>query len=136
MQSAIDSRPLAPTLSMRVTVIDGVYKAAIGKRAIVTGELVGREIGITTWLSVSGTNDRAVAHGESVETTEDLQRVLKALRVKGINIESIRNHTVGEHPQLIFIRFWGQGAALELAKAIRYVLAVDVGVLSGPAAKI
>jgi hypothetical protein len=93
-------------------------------------------MGITTWLSVSGTNDRAVAHGEFVETPEDLQKVLKALRAKGINIDSIRNHTLGEHPQFIFVRFWGQGAALELAKAIRYVLEVDAGALSAPAARI
>jgi len=136
MENAIDGRPLDAVLSMRGTVTDGVYKAAIGKRAIVNGELIGREMGITTWLSVSGTNDRAVAHGEFVETAEDLQKVLKALRAKGINIESIRNHTVGEHPQFIFVRFWGQGAALELAKAIRYVLEVDAGIFSAPAARI
>ena len=111
-------------------------KLRSGKRAIVTGELVGREIGITTWQSVSGTNDRAAAHGELVEVTQDLQKVLKALRVKRVNMESIRNHKVGEHPQFIFVRFRGQGAALELANAIRCVLEVDVGALSGPGAKI
>jgi hypothetical protein len=136
IENAIDGRPLDAILSMRGTVTDGVYKAAIGKRAILNGEVVGREMGITTWLSVSGTNDRAVAHGEFVETREDLQKVLKALREKGINIDSIRNHTVGEHPQFIFVRFWGQGGALELARAIRYVLEVDARAISAPASRI
>jgi hypothetical protein len=135
-ENAIDGRPLDAVLSMRGTVADGVYKAAIGKRAVLNGELVGREMGIATWLSVSGMNGRAVAQGEFVETAENLQNVLKALRAKGINIESIRNHTVGEHPQFIFVRFWGQGVALELAKAIRYVLEVDAGALSAPGARI
>ena len=123
---------------MRGTVVAGVYKAAIGKRAVIHGELIGRELGITTWVSVSGTNDHALAHGEFVEMPDDLLKVLKAMRMKGINIESIQNHTVGEHPQFVFIRFWAQGAALELAKAkaLRYVLEVDVGTISAPEAKL
>ena len=136
IESAIDGRPLDAVLSMRGTVLAGVYKAAIGKRAVIHGELIGRELGITTWVSVSGTNDHALVHGEFVEIPDDLRKVLKAMRMKGINIESIQNHTVGEHPQFVFIRFWAQGAALELAKALRYVLEVDVGTISAQEAKL
>jgi hypothetical protein len=117
--SAIDGRPLDAILSMRGTTVAGVYKAAIGKRAILHGELISREMGITTWVSFSGKNEHAMAQGEFVEVTEDLQNVLKALRAREIYVESIRNHTLGEHPQFVFIRYWGQGPALELAKSIR-----------------
>lgn len=93
-----------------------------------------------TWelqhVSVSGTNDQAIAHGEFVEIPDDLQKVLKAMRIKGISIESIQNHTVGEHTQFVFIKFWAQGASLELAKALRYVLEVDVGTISAPEARL
>jgi hypothetical protein len=34
---------------------------------------------------------------------------------------------LGEHPQCVFVRFWGQDKALELAKKIRYVLDTQVG---------
>jgi hypothetical protein len=136
IESAIDGGPLDAVLSMRGTVIAGVYRAAIGKRAVIHGELIGREMGITTWVSVSGTNDHAIAHGEFVEIPDDLQKVLKAMRMKGISIESIQSHTVGEHPQFVFIKFWAQGACLELAKALRYVLEVDVGTISAPEARL
>ncbi len=63
-------------------------------------------------------------------------KVLIALRAKGINIISIRNHTLSEQPQLVFVRFWRQGTALELAKALRYVLDVDVGAISPSGAKL
>jgi len=49
------------------------------------------------------------------------------LRSSGIDITSIRNHTVGEHPQFIFVHFWGQGEAVALAKRLRRALDVQVG---------
>jgi len=114
---------------MRGVVTGGVYRAAIGTKGLLHGEPVGREMGMSTWVSFAGTNDHALAHGEIVTTVDELQRVLKALRVRGLNVMSIRNHTFGEHPQVVFVRFWGQGTALDLAKALRYVLEVQVGVI-------
>jgi hypothetical protein len=70
-------------------------------------------------VSVAGTNDHALAQGEFVETADGLKVLLKALRAKGVNIVSIRNHTLGEHPQFVFVRYWGRDSALELAKKIR-----------------
>ena len=130
LESAIDGSPLDTILSMRGVVISGVYKAAIGSRAVLHGELIGREMGMSTWVSFAGTNDHAVAHGEFAETPDGLKTLLKALRSKGINIISIRNHTLGEHPQFVFVHFWGQDSALELAKKIRYVLDTQVGAMA------
>src|SRR5438445_10266342 len=130
LKSAIDAGPLDAILSMRGVVIGGVYRAAIGSRAILHGEMIGREMGMSTWVSFAGTNDRALAQGEFVETADGLKVLLKALRAKGVNIVSIRNHTLGEHPQLVFVRFWSQDSALELAKKIRYVLDTQVGAMA------
>jgi hypothetical protein len=52
IESAIDPGPLDAVLSMKETVMAGVYKAAIGKRTLLNGELVGRETGMSTWVSV------------------------------------------------------------------------------------
>src|SRR5229473_6709060 len=78
-KSAIDAGPLDAVLSMKGVVTGGVYRAALGKRAILHGEQIGREMGMSTWVSFAGTNDRALAQGEFVETWDDLQKVLKAL---------------------------------------------------------
>ena len=122
IESSIDPAPLDAVLSMKGIVMGGAYRATIGANAVLWGEQVGREMGMSTWVSVAGTNDRAVAHGEFMATTDDLQRVLKALSLKGISMTSIRNHTVGEHPQFVFVHFRVEGAALDLARAIRYAL--------------
>lgn len=130
IESAINAGPLDAVLSMKGTVTAGVYKAAIGTRTLLNGEFVGREMGMSTWISVAGTNDHALAQGEFVESPNGLRKLLTALRARGMNISSIRNHTVGEHPQSIFIRFWGEGTAIQLAKAVRYALNVQVGAVS------
>ena len=127
VESSIDPASLDAILSMKGGVSEGTYHAAIGSDALLHGEQVGREMGMSIWISVAGTNDHAIVHGEFIASTDDLQKVLKALRAKGISVISIRNHTVGEHPQFVFIQFRGEGAASQLAKAVRYALDAQVG---------
>jgi hypothetical protein len=81
---------------------------------------------MSTWVSVAGTNDHAVAHGEFIAGMDDLQRVIKALRAKGISVSSIRNHALGEQPQFVFVHFRGEGTALDLVRAVRYALDAQV----------
>ena len=125
--SNIDPGPLNAVLSMNGEVRDGVYRAAIGRKAIVRGEQIGREMGISTRLVIAGTNKLALAEGQFVATAGELQSLLKILRSSGIDITSIRNRTIGEHPQFIFVHFWGQGEAIALAKHLRHALNVQVG---------
>ena len=112
-----------------------MYRAAIGRRALSHGETIGREMGVTSWVSLSGTDDRAFAQGEFVATSDELQSLLRTLRSKDIKIVSIRNHMVGEHPQhpqLLFVRFWEQGRAIDIVTALRYALNVQVGISAAP----
>jgi hypothetical protein len=122
IESSIDPAPLDAVLSMKGATIGGAYRAAIGTNALLRGEGVGREMGMSTWVSVAGTNDHALAHGEFIASMDDLQRVIKALRAKGISVTSIRNHTLGEQPPFVFVHFRAEGTALDLARAVRYAL--------------
>jgi Domain of Unknown Function (DUF1259) len=128
--SAITGPPLDTALAMRGVVTGGVYKAAIGRKGLLHGDPIGREMGMTTWLAFAGTDSHAVSTGDMLATLDELQDLLKALRMKGMFVTSIRNHTLGEHPQVVFVRFWGEGPALDLAKALRFVLEVQVGAAS------
>jgi hypothetical protein len=127
MLSSIDPAPLDAVLCVKGGMAEGAYQAVIGTRALLHGEQIGQEMGMSTWISVAGTDDRAVTHGELVASTEDLQKVIKTLRAKKINIVSIRNHTVGEQPQFVFVYFLGEGRAVELVRAIRCALDLQVG---------
>ena len=123
----IDPAPLNGVLSMRGVVTDGIYRAAIGRIALVNGTPIGREMGMSTSIVMFGANDRAFVQAEMIVSPDELQRVLKALRARDFTITSIRKHTVAEHPESIFIRVWKQGTALELARGLRFALDVEVG---------
>jgi hypothetical protein len=49
----------------------------------------------------------------------ELQPVLKSLRSAGINIVAIHQHMTNEEPRTLFLHYWGQGKAQDLAKAVR-----------------
>ena len=127
LESSIDSAPLDAALSIKGDVVDGTYRATVGANALPGRTQVRPEMGMSTWISLAGTNERAIAHGEFIATSDDLQSVLKALRAKGMSIISIRNHTIGELPQCVFVYFRGEGPAIELAKAIKFALDVWMG---------
>jgi Domain of Unknown Function (DUF1259) len=130
LDSSINPVPLNAILSMRGSVSQGVYRAAIGQRALLFGEVLGREMGISTWIVFTGTDNNSVAHGEFVTTSDELQNVLEALISRNIKVTLIRNHMVGEHPELMFISFWQQGRSVELARGLRYALDVQVGAIA------
>jgi hypothetical protein len=127
LYSSIDPAPLDQILGLKGTVSQGAYEAVTGTKAALHGEEVGGEMGMSTWVSFTGNNDQALMHGQLVVDTSTLQRVLRAISQKRIPLTAIRNHTVDEHPQLVFVHFWGTGRAAELAAAIRHILDVQAG---------
>jgi Domain of Unknown Function (DUF1259) len=125
--NAIDPAPLNGVLSMRGVVADGIYRAAIGRVALINGTPIGREMGMSTSMVMFGINERAFVQADMIVNPGELQPVLKALRARDFTVTSIRKHTVGEHPESIFVRMWKQGTAVELARGLRFALDVEVG---------
>jgi hypothetical protein len=126
LDSSIAPAPLDAVLSMRGSVVGGTYRSAFASPELLSGEEVGPEIGMNTWISVAGTNDRAVAHGEIVASQVDLQRVIRALRQKGVSIISITCRPGGDHPEFRSVQFRGEGPAIDLVRAFRYALGAPV----------
>lgn len=132
LESRIDAKPLNDVLSMNGGVLDGVYRAAINRRAILNGEELSPEMGFMTSISISGTPEQALAIGEIAATSEEIQPVLRGLLTKNIRIASVRNHTIGEHPRYLFVRLRGRGSAVDRAKSLRYALDTQIGAVSEP----
>jgi len=127
LYSSIDPVPLDRILALKSSVDQGAYKATTGTTVALRDQQVGPEMGMSTWVSFTGTNEQAMMHGDLVTNSSLLQRVLRAFSQAGIQIASIRNHTVNEQPQVVFVRFWGTGRAADLAAAIRHVLDAQAG---------
>lgn len=132
LDSSITPGPVDEILAMRGVVANGVYRAAIGRKGTIYGETAGREMGLSTWISLSGTDGHALAHGEIIATTDELQVVLRGLRTRGFHVISIRNHMAGEHPEFHFVRFWKEGRAVDSAQSLRNVLEAQIVATPSP----
>lgn len=100
----------------------GMYKAAIGRKAMMHGRAVSNQMGVNTWAAFAGTDEAAFVDGDFAMVESEVQGVLKALRRAGINIVAIHNHMTHEQPQYIFLHYWGKGKAVDLAKGLRSAL--------------
>ncbi len=121
--SAITGKPIEDALGAKGQANNGMLKVVIGRSAKAEcGCDIGKEMGVNTWAAFAGTDDDAVLDGDFAMLDSELQGVLKALRVAGINIVAIHHHMSGESPRYLFLHYWGRGKAESLARGVRAAL--------------
>ena len=121
--SKIDGAKLDATFGIKGQSKDGMYKAVMGRKASAAcGCTVGKAMGVNTWAAFAGRDDNAAVDGDFAVTEQELQPVLTSLRGAGINIVAIHHHMTGEQPRILFLHYWGRGAAADLAKAVKAAL--------------
>lgn len=120
--SHISGEPLERILGHKGEASDGMFKVTVGRKTTVDGAEMGNQMGVNTWAGFAGTDDDAVVDGDFAVLEQELQPVLKSLRASGINIVAIHQHMTGEQPRMMFLHYWGQGAAQALAKAVKTAL--------------
>ncbi len=121
--SDISSLPIEKILGTKGIAKDGMVKFVFGRSAKTPdGCMVGREMGVNTWAALMGSDEHAVIDGDFATASGELQPVLKSLSHSGINVVAIHNHMEGEVPRLIFLHYWGVGAAADLARDFKGAL--------------
>jgi hypothetical protein len=123
LPSKIDGSKLDPVFGVKGQAKDGMYKAVMGRTTIAgCGCSVGKAMGVNTWAAFAGNDENAVVDGDFAVSEAELQPVLKALRGGGINIVAIHHHMTDEKPRILFLHYWGRGAATNLAKTVKQAL--------------
>jgi hypothetical protein len=118
-ESHISAAPLDTIFGKAGETNNGMYKASFGRPVKMHGLTAGEAMGVNTWAGFAGTDQQAVVDGDFAVLESELQAVLKSLRGAGIHIVAIHQHMTGEQPRLMYLHYWGQGKAQELAKAVR-----------------
>ncbi len=121
--SKIDGAKLDAVFGIKGASKDGMYKATMGRKAqAACGCTVGKAMGVNTWAAFGGTDDAAVVDGDFAVAESELQPVLKTLRSGGIHVVAIHSHMTGESPRILFLHYWGQGKAADLAAIVKRAL--------------
>ncbi|MCA1825467.1 MAG: DUF1259 domain-containing protein [Myxococcales bacterium] len=122
-KSTLDAAKLDAAFGKKGEYKDGVYKVVFGRTTKEHGMTLGNTMGVNTWAALAGSEEKAVIDGDFAMLESELQGVLKALRAAGIDVVAIHSHMSGEQPRILFLHYWGVGAAQDLAKGVRAALA-------------
>lgn len=101
---------------------DGMAKFVFGRSVKMDNITLGSDMGINTWAAFAGTNENAIVDGDFIVLENELQPVLKVLRMRGVNVVAIHQHMIMESPRMIFLHYFGKGNAIHLAKTINEAL--------------
>ena len=123
-KNSITPGPLDEIFGMHGEVKDGMVKFTIGRPAEMHGVKIDKEMGVNTWAAFAGSDDNAIVDGDFAVAEDELQPILKSLRVAKIDIVAIHQHMTHEAPRILFFHYWGRGSAKNLAQAIKGALLV------------
>ncbi len=125
-KSALDARTLDSILGTHGDTSEGMYTTSIGMVGLINGILVGKQMGIATWIAFSGTNQNSVVDGQIVMTRGQIGNVLRALQKARLEITSVQRRMADQQPEFFFVSFWGKGPAVDLAWGLRQTLEVQI----------
>lgn len=107
-------------------VVNGpTYKYTVGRddvQIVAMGAEMTTAIGLNSWASFAGKQDAAHIAGDIAMLDGEVNNVVRALRDHEIEVVALHHHMLGEQPRTIFLHYYGQGPASELAKGFRAAL--------------
>jgi Domain of Unknown Function (DUF1259) len=102
-----------------------VYKITVGRDDLKLTEMgapINARMGLNTWAAFVGTDDKAAIAGDVAMLPGEVNAVLKALRLNGLDVVSIHHHMLNTQPSVIFLHYWGTGPADKLATGFKAAL--------------
>jgi len=118
----LNTEALATTIGHKGEQNGPVYKITIGRPDITLkahGAAINSRMGLNTWAAFTGSDQDAMVAGDVAMLEHELTSVLKALRANGIDIVAIHHHMTDVAPVVIFLHYFGAGAAAKLAQGVR-----------------
>lgn len=107
-------------------VVNGpTYKYTVGRQDLTVmsmGAEMTAAIGLNSWASFAGTKANAHIAGDIAMLGHEVNTVIKVLRDHKFEVVAVHNHMLDEEPRMIFLHYYGKGAADELAKGFRAAL--------------
>ncbi|MFB3880481.1 MAG: DUF1259 domain-containing protein [Armatimonadota bacterium] len=102
-----------------------VYKYTIGRpdlTVVAMDTVISAAIGMNSWAAFAGDMKRAHVAGDIAMLEAEVNPVIAALRRNNLDVVAVHNHMLGERPRIIFLHYYGTGAAPALARGFRAAL--------------
>src|SRR5262249_25912487 len=121
----LDTARIAEALGAHGRANAGVYQVSVPRAEPIMMDSVAlpAAMGVATALNFQAPEaNRAATTGDFVLIASEVNPVLRALRANGIAVTALHSHLLDESPRLLFMHFWGEGDALQLARGLRAAL--------------
>jgi len=106
---------------------DGAYKFGLPRgdlKVIVDGLQVKPALAFRSWVAFSRPGADAMLMGDLVLTEDEVSPVMLAVQEYGLQITALHNHILNETPRVMYMHIAGHGDAVELADAVKKVIAL------------
>ena len=121
-QNPLDTSKLVGIVGTAGEQTGAVYKFTLGRsdlKVVEMGAPINARMGLNTWAAFTGTNEKAAIAGDVAMLESEVVPVLKALRKNGLDVVAIHHHMTNDRPMIIFLHYWGTGAAEKLATGFK-----------------
>ena len=101
------------------------YKYTVGRddlNVTAMGAEITKTIGLNSWAAFAGEAKAAHIAGDIAMLEPEVNQVIKALRRNNLEVVALHNHMLGDNPRIIFLHYYGRGAAERLAQGFRAAL--------------
>lgn len=101
------------------------YKYTVGRddlTVMAMGAEITANIGLNSWAAFAGEPNAAHIAGDIAMLEPEVNAVIKALRRNNLEVVALHNHMLGDEPRIIFLHYYGRGAANALAQGFRAAL--------------
>jgi hypothetical protein len=133
----VDSTGLNNAFGKKGTVSGQVYRITFPRSDLkvkVNDFSVSPGLALTSWIGVMTMGHESMIMGDLVLLDTEVGPVVAKLVASHLSLTAMHNHLVNEKPNIKYIHISGSGDALQLAAAIKSVLAVTGTPLTVPAA--
>jgi len=103
---------------------EGVYKVTFARNDVkvsVAGWEMPPFMGLGTWASFEGANDKAMMMGDTVLFEDEVNDALSAALENGLEVTALHNHFFFDQPKVYFMHISGEGSVEKLAAAVKKV---------------
>jgi hypothetical protein len=121
----IDTKQLDRIIGLAGKATGGVYQFSVprAEKIMEDGMEVPPAMGVATAINFQSTgNGKAAITGDFVMIASEVNEVIRALRVNGIEVTALHSHMLKEEPRLFFMHFWANDDAVKLAQGLRAAL--------------
>lgn len=101
------------------------YKYTVGRddlTVMAMGAEMTAAIGLNSWAAFAGEQSAAHIAGDIAMLETEVNDVIKALRRNNLEVVALHNHMLGDNPRIMFLHYYGRGAADSLAQGFRAAL--------------